>query len=163
MIGWQTALRDGALLSALASALVMATLRLNPRLLLRHYPPELRAAVPPNTPRERMISRLVGLPLIALLVGVPAWSTAAWQAAIGEQAFGQLWLHAFIVGSVFNLVDWLVLDELWLGVVRPRWAMLPGAEDVPFQFNHGQHLRGFVVGCVIFAASSAAIAGWLSR
>jgi hypothetical protein len=59
--------------------------------------------------------------------------------------------HAFLVAMVFNAVDWLVLDELWLGVGRPRWVLPPGVapEDVPF--DHAQHARGFATGTVLCA------------
>ena len=57
--------------------------------------------------------------------------------------------HAFLVGMMANAVDWLVLDELWLGIGRPRWALPPGVtpEDVPW--SHWQHFRGFLSGTVI--------------
>ncbi|MBL8772224.1 MAG: hypothetical protein JNK30_12655 [Phenylobacterium sp.] len=162
MIGWVSAVRDGVILSALASALVVGTLRANPRLLMRHYPVELRSAVPPQTPRERRTGLLIGLLLLSFLIGIPAASTAAWKdTSPNPAAFLDLWAHAFVVGTAFNLTDWLILDELWLGVVRPRWAMLPGAEDVPFRFNHLQHFRGFVVGSVLLGLSALAIAAAL--
>lgn len=163
MVGWELALRDGVILSVMASGLVMGTLRANPRLLLRHYPAELRAAVPPATRRERLIGVAVGLVLIGLLIAAPAWSTAEWRAASGESRFVPLFLHAFIVGTVFNLTDWLLLDELWLGALRPRWAMLPGTDDVPFRYNHAQHARGFLVGSVFVALIAAITAGSLVR
>lgn len=59
-IDWPIALRDGALLAVATSMLVMGTLRANPRLLMRHFPAELRVAVPPVTPRDQPVGKLVG-------------------------------------------------------------------------------------------------------
>jgi len=162
-IDWQIALRDGALLALAASVLVMGTLRINPRLLMRHFPAELRAAVPPLTPRERIVGRLVGLVLIALLVAGPWISTAAAHGANATTGFSEAFEHAFAVSMVFNAVDWLVLDEAWLGGLRPAWAMLPGAEAVPFKFNHLQHARGFVVGSILSAVIAGLVAWAVTR
>lgn len=152
------AFRDGAVVAALATCLVMGTLRANPRLLMRHYPQALRDAVPSATKAERWAGLAVGLVLIGLLIGGPFLSAHIKLVAEGPLPRSVLFIHAFIVGMVFNAVDWLVLDELWLGVLRPRWAMLPGAEDVPFKFNHLQHARGFVVGTLAAAIIAAAVA-----
>ena len=163
-LDWHIALRDGALLALAASVLVIGTLRANPRLLLRHFPPELRAAVPPLTSRERTIGKLIGLALIALLVAVPWISTAAVAFnAAGSIGFADAFAHAFAVSMVFNLVDWLVLDEAWLGGLQPVWAMLPGAETVPFKFNHLQHARGFVIGSTLSGLIAGGVAWMVTR
>lgn len=158
-LDWWIALRDGAGLALAASALVMGTLRANPRLLLRNYPAELRRAVPPQTPRERALATLIGVVLIGMLVAWPAVSVVAAQRSELPFGFGPAFAHAFVVGTVFNLVDWILLDELWLGRLRPRWAMPPGTEDVAFRFDHIRHLRGFVAGSVLAALIACAI-GW---
>lgn len=152
------ALRDGALLSVAASALLMITLRLNPRLLIKHFPKEMREAVPPLTPAESRTGRLIGLLLVALLAGGPLVSTLAMAHAAPDTTFADRALHAFVVGMVFNLADWLVLDEFWLGLFRPRWAIPPGAEHIPVRFEHGRHARGFLTGTLAFAVFALLIA-----
>jgi len=49
-------LRDGALLSVVASTYLLVLLRLNPRIFLRHYPKEIREIVPPKSEKERQMS-----------------------------------------------------------------------------------------------------------
>lgn len=162
-LDWQVALRDGAFVALAASLLVMGTLRANPRLLMRHFPRELREAVAPMTPRERVTARLVGLPLIGLLVAGPWVSTAIALGGAAPVPFADAFAHAFVVAMVFNVVDWLILDEFWLGVLRPAWAMLPGAESVAFRFNHLQHARGFVIGSILSAVIAGVVALAVSR
>jgi hypothetical protein len=58
----------------------------------------------------------------------------------------------------FNLTDWLLLDELWLGIGRPRWALPPGVSEDDVPFDHGQHFRGFVIGTLLCAGVAAAAA-----
>ena len=146
-------LRDGVFLSVAASALIMGALRANPRLFLRHFPEAVRRAQPALSPAETRAGRLVGMALIGMLVIVPVWSARASADALGYD-FGAAFLHAFFVGMAFNVTDWLILDELWLGVGRPQWALPPGVtlDDVPF--DHRQHARGFLVGTCLCALIS---------
>ena len=126
----------------------MGALRYNPRLFLRHFPSAVRAAQAPLSPRETAVGRILGVGLILLFVGVPVWSAAA-AAARYELTRLDVAVHAFLVGMMANMVDWLVLDELWLGIGRPRWALPPGVvpEDVPW--SHWQHFRGFLIGTLL--------------
>ena len=143
----------GGLLSIAASAVIMGSLRFNPRLFLRHFPPAVRASQPPLSSREKMIGRTVGLVLFALFIGVPFWSARV--AAQQDPAWPSVFLHAFLVGMAANVTDWLVLDELWLGLGRPQWALPPGVPQADVPFDHRQHFRGFLTGTVLFAAIAA--------
>lgn len=158
-LDWQLLLRDGAVLAAVASVWVMGSLRYNPRLFIRHYPKEIREAAAPLTDAERKTGKLVGLPFLALLVGVPIWSTLSFHSAHPEASFADQAAHGFGVSMVFNLVDFLLLDLLWLGVLRPKWAMIPGTEHVTFSFNTADHVRGFVVGAVVAVVVGLGAAG----
>lgn len=154
--------RDGALLSVLASTFIMTALRLEPRLFLRHFPEEIKAAAQPLSRRAQMAGRLLVMPpFLALLIAGPWLSARSFATVHPEAGFAALALHAFSVAMIFNLVDWLVLDELWLGVIQPRWALPRGAEGVPFRFNHLHHARGFVVGAILAAVMSALVAAVL--
>jgi hypothetical protein len=148
-LDWPLLLRDGAILAVAASVWVMGSLRYNPRLFLRHYPMEIREAAAPLTEQERKTSKLVGLPFLALLIGVPIWSTLTFASAHPAATLVDQAAHGFGVSMVFNIVDFLVLDLLWLGVFRPKWAMIPNTEHVSFRFNTGDHVRGFVVGTLV--------------
>ncbi len=146
---WRLVGLHGAALSVAASVVIMGALRYNPRLFLRHFPAAVRASQPPLTPHEQTVGRVVGVLLMLVFVGGPVLS-AGIASAQHEMTRLDVGLHAFLVGMIGNAVDWLVLDELWIGVGQPRWALPPGvaAEDVPF--SHWQHFRGFLVGTVIF-------------
>lgn len=154
ILDWQLLSRDGALLAVLASAWVMGALRYNPRLFLRHYPKEIREATAPPTVAERETSKLVGLPFLALLIGVPIWSTLTFAYEHPAATFLDQAIHGFGVSLIFNVVDFLVLDIFWLGLLQPKWAMIPGTDEIKFKFNTPDHVRGF-----FFGAGMAAIIG----
>jgi hypothetical protein len=141
----------GGLLALGCSAVAMSAMKINPRLFLRHFPAAVKASQPPLTGAEQAARGVLGAALVLLLFVVPLWSA---RVARMVEPYGEfeIFAHAFLVGMIFNLVDWLVLDELWLGLGRPQWALPPGValEDVPF--SHAQHARGFAIGSVLCAA-----------
>jgi hypothetical protein len=100
--------RDGALLSVVASTWLLLLLRFNPRIFLGHFPKEIREIVPPRSKKERRMSILLGL-----LIGAPLASALLWRTAtLGSHSFWELFAYAFGVLFIFNLVDLLILD--WL-------------------------------------------------
>ena len=150
-IDWTMMALHGGIFALVASIYVMTALARYPRWFLRHYPEEIRAAAAPLTPEEKRTGRLVGLPFMALLIGVPLASTCAFARVHAEASFLAQLVHGFGVFMVFNIVDLLVLDLLWLGLFTPAWAAIPGTEGVAYRFNTLHHLRGFVSGTLMAA------------
>ena len=155
-----TLLRDGAILSALGSAYVMTALHANPRIFLRNYPKSMRDRVPPQSLSEKRTARLIGLPFLLMLFIGPILAAVAFDMRHdGMLGFGALWTYAFGVSMIFNLVDFVILDVLWLGIFPPRWAVLPGLEGVWPTVDVYPHFRGFIVGTFVSAVSAASAAG----
>lgn len=156
-VDWLLVARDGGILALGACMLIGALLRLNPRLFLRHFPEGVQRAVPPKTPAEKRHSILGGIALLLWTLGVLIVSAVKAEAR-GATDFVSLAVHTFAVGMVFNLADWLILDELWIGVMRPRWLAPPGIDPTSIPFEHVSHFRAFLRGSVAFAAIGALIA-----
>jgi hypothetical protein len=144
------ALRIGGVGSLVVGAWLLLMLRMSPRFFLRHFPEEVRAVVPPLSPQERRTALLVGSPFLFALVAFPAWAAVEVNGAhAGDASVLTLVLAAFAAWTMLNLFDWLIVDELILGVasrVRPRWLILAGAEDVPLRIDHAYHAVGFAKG-----------------
>jgi hypothetical protein len=150
--------RDGVLFSVVASTCLIALLRFNPRIFLRHYPREIREIVPPKSEKERQLSILLGL-----LIGVPLASALVWRVAtLGSRSFWELFAYAFGVLFIFNLVDLLVLDWLIACWLEPRWVILPGTEHVVIPKQYLHHFKGFLMGTVGLVIVGLAIAALLS-
>lgn len=152
--------RDGLVLAGVLCAYIIFALRMNPRVFLRQYPESIRAAVAPNTRAERSSALFLSLGLLLILWTGIFLSERHLIAARGSLPFAPLALHGFLVGAVFDAADWLILDELLIGLIRPRWALMPGAENCDYPFDHGRHFRGFLIGLVLCLAF-AALAAWL--
>lgn len=146
----------------IAGGWLLVILRVWPRLFLRRFPANLRAVVEPLSKRERLLGLLIGLPLLAMLIGFPAWAAAGVdQRHDGNASLPDLFLAAFSTWTAFNLFDWLILDELLIGLCRPRWLVLKGTEHIPITFNHREHAVAFLKGTVGGAAIAAVVAGIL--
>jgi hypothetical protein len=156
-IVWSLAVRDAAVLAIGACGFLAGMLRFNPRLFLAHYPEVLRKVAPPKTASEKRQSVIGAIILFAWTIGVLAASAIGAESR-GTDDFTGLALHTFFVGMLFNLADWLILDELWLGLVRPRWLIPAGIDPTTIPFEHARHFRGFLRGSLLFALIGAFIA-----
>ena len=95
--------RDGVLLSVVASKCLLILMRFKPRIFVGHYPKEIREIVPPKSDGERRASLLLGL-----LMGAPIASAFLWRTAtLGSRSFWELFAYAFGVLFIFNLIDLL--------------------------------------------------------
>ncbi len=152
MLDLSKMLLDGLILSTLASAFIVITLRLNPRIWLQDYPEDIQARVPPKTEQEKRFSLILGIPFLLLLVAGPLISTLALEARHPESAtFFPLAVNAFGVAFVFNVVDWLILDWLMFCTLTPRFIVIPGTEGADGYKDYSYHFRGFLIGTVFSA------------
>ena len=105
----------------------------------------------PLTAIERRHRAIFGMLFMLAVIGgllLVAWRLRA--AYGGSLTFGGAWLHSYLVFTMFNLVDTLVVDYLVLTVLRPAWAIAPGTEALlPKYLTVGAHSRAFVRGQVI--------------
>jgi len=154
---------DGAVLSFVASLLLMVSLRLNPRIWLQDYPEEIRNKVPPKTGQEKQLSLIFGIPFLVLLVAVPFISTLALKRqGGGDVSFLQLFLNAFGVAFAFNLVDLLLLDWLMFCTITPKFVVIPGTEGMEGYKDYSYHFKASMIGTVLSVAAGLVIAGIVS-
>jgi hypothetical protein len=132
MLSLERILIDGALFILVMGALVLLSLVVNPRIWLQDYPTALRQLAPPLTSREKRQRSLFALPLLLGFIVIPYLSTRAFASAVGESAnFLTFYLHAFALFNLFNLFDAVVLDWLFLGMLRPKALLIREALEHP--------------------------------
>ena len=137
----------GLLLSIVFSAIVLGMVLVNPRLMLQDYPKDVQAAVPPKTAAEKHQTIIWGLPLWVFLLGCPTVAALSVKAANG--GFLELFVAAFGVLFLSNLVDWLILDWLIFCTITPKFVVIPGTEGMAGYKNYRMHFRGFLIGTVL--------------
>jgi hypothetical protein len=153
------ALVFGVVLSVILSVLLLGVLWINPEIMLKDYPPDIREKYGPMSARSRRQQLAVAILIGIILLGIVAISFRGVPAnAGGGIPFLTAFIHLFVMFSVFNLVDLLVLD--WpLVAISPAFMVLPGTEGLPGYKDYGFHFRGFLVGTVLILVTSVASAG----
>lgn len=153
------ALLYGVILSAVLFALMLVAGRINPEIMLKDYPPDIQAYGPMSERSKRQ--RLpVGIVFIAIVLGVVIWSfQGVGTNPGGDIPFVTAFIHLFVVFSVFNVLDWLVLDWLIVVTIRPSFVILPGTEGLAGYEDYAFHFRGFLIGVVISLLVSVLVGG----
>jgi hypothetical protein len=149
-------------LSALAGALILGTLAYHAEIWRDDYPPDVRARAGPMSTRATAERRFVAAALLALVLGIPVWSTRRLRRHNGgDLCFLSAFLHAYGVSLVFNGFDAVVLDYLLIVRIRPRFVILPGTEGLPGYGDVSFHVVAFLKGlgiAVIPSLLAAALA-----
>jgi len=152
------ALLYGGVLSAVMVVLVLALLRINPEILLNDYPPDIQEKYGPMSERSKRQRIPAATVIGAMVLGVVVASFSA----VREQGAGHIsvltaFVHLFVMFSVFNVVDLLLLDWL-LVAIGPRWVVLPGTEGSAGYKDYWFHFRGFLIGTALILAASGLMA-----
>jgi hypothetical protein len=154
------ALIYGVILSGVLFTLILGLVRINPEIMLKDYPPDIQAKYGPMSERSKRQRLPVAVFFIAVLLGIV---TLSFQSVginpEGDIPFFAAFIHLFVMFSVFNLLDWLVLDWLIVVTIRPSFIILPGTEGLAGYEDYGFHFRGFLIGMVITLLTSLPVAG----
>lgn len=151
----------GAILSLVASAFIVITMWVNPRIWLQDYPQAIQDLVPPKNAEERALSLIFGVPFLILLLAVPFASTLTLKdQGGGSVSFLRLITNGVGVLFIFNLVDWLILDWLVFCTLTPPFVVIPSTEGAAGYKDYAFHVRGFLIGTafsVVVGAVTAVI------
>ena len=155
----------GAILSAVATFVILGSLRWNPEIWLSDYPPDVRAKYGPPGEKTGRQKRWVSILFFLFLAGLLVLSIVRLGPAMGgEPPFLAVFLHTFIVFMIFNLVDLLVIDWLVLQTLQPPFAILPGTEGMAgyrdFSFPFFGFLKGSL-GILVFSLAAAGVTSML--
>ena len=154
------ALFYGAILSGVLFTLILALVRINPEIMLKDYPPDIQAKYGPMNDQTKRQRLPVAKFFVAVLLGIVAMSFLGVRTnAGGDIPFLAAFIHLFVMFTVFNLLDWLVLDWLIVVTIRPSFIILPGTEGLAGYEDYGFHFRGFLIGIMITFVTSLLIAG----
>jgi hypothetical protein len=154
------ALAYGIILSTVLFPLVLGLSRLNPEIMLKDYPPDIQEKYGPMSDRSKRQRIPVAIVFLVVLFGIVIQSFMGVRTNTGDDIpFLAAFLHLLVMFSLFNLLDWLVLDWLIVVTLRPHFLILPGTEGLAGYADYGFHFRGFLIGCVITFFTSLMVAG----
>ena len=156
------ALLWGGALSAVVCALLLGLLWINPEILLNDYPPDIQQKHGPMSERSKRqrLPAALAIGAVALPIVVASFASVRSNAG-GKIPFLAAFVHLFVMLSVFNVADLLVLD--WpLVAIGPRFMVLPGTEGSAGYKDYWFHFRGFLIGTVLILAGSVTVAAALA-
>ncbi len=101
--------------------------------------------------KRAMIVRLISIPVYVLYILTCVYVIN------GVHAFGDGFLHIFVILSIMNLFDRFVIDEIWVGHTN-AWT-IPGTEEFKPYINKKDKIMKWTMGTVGFAVMSAILSG----
>jgi len=133
--------------------------RIDARMLLNDYPPDIRAKVGPMGQETRKKANLASLHVLIILLSVIAVSLAQLRQFNGDLSFFSTFIVVLLILQVWTLLDLLVLDWFILMTLRPRFMVLPGTEGLAGYRDYGFHFQKFINGMLLTLVLSVVIAG----
>lgn len=140
--------------------LFLIMLTLSPRVWgYQDYSDAIKAKVPPQTQKERVFARIVGVPWVVFMFGFPLVSTYLLKAQLGgEITFEMAFLNVFILSCFLVIGDLVILDWLLISQITPCFVIIPGTEVEDYKdFSH--HYKAHAKAtipllflCVVYAA-----------
>ena len=140
-------LTDGSLLSAVQGSIIVASLYYNPEIWYDDYPADIKAKVGPMSAAAKKQRLIVAIPFLVSMLGLPSYSNLKLKRENhGRLSFKNGFINAYAVYVLFGLFDLLVIDYLVLMRIRPRFAVLPGTDDLDYANDFVYHINGFLKG-----------------
>ena len=156
----QHSLLYGAILSAFLSALFLAAARLNPEIMLRGYPPDIKAKYGPGSEKTMQFRKPMAFLIFVILFGTLIFSIIRLADVSSEPlTLTTIFLSTFIILLTFNLVDLVIIDWLVFVTLQPKFIILPGTEGMAGYKDYGFHFKAFLRGTVLCLIASLVIAG----
>jgi len=153
------ALAWGLILSVYMTAAIFALAKIDLGMWVNDYPPDVRERFGPMSPESKRRGLFLGVPVMVVGLAIAVVGTLRAGAGAEPLGFGGLFAHMFVVMTVFNLVDLIVLDWLVFVRVRPRFLVLPGTEDCAGYDDDLFHFVAFLKGTALITVLSAVVAG----
>ena len=150
----------GAIVTAMMTVFIFASLYYNPEMWLHDAPPEVQAKFGPMSAKAKRQRLLWATPMCTALIALLIWSIVQLRPIIGgELPFIPVFLSLWVMLMTFNLWDLLIIDWLIVVAIQPKWIIIPGSEGMAAYNDYGFHLRAFCKGTLGIVIASALIAG----
>lgn len=154
------ALLYGGILSGVILILLLGITLWNPEIMLKDYPPDIQAKFGSMSERAKRQKKPVSILFFVVLFSVIALSLKGIITITGgDITFLIAFIHLFIMFTLFNVFDLLVLDWLIVVKLQPKFMVLPGTERMAGYSDYWFHFKGFLIGIVITFISSILIGG----
>jgi len=139
----------GTVLGLVFSVAVLGMGKIDVRMLLREYPPDVQAKFGPMPEASRKRAQRWQIPLLLTLGLVVACGLGQLRSASGLFRFGETLLVSTVIFQIWNLLDLLWLDWFLLLTLQPKFMILPGTEGMAGYRDYKYHAQKFIKGIVL--------------
>lgn len=149
----------GIILSILLSILILITIYVNTEIWVSDYPPDIQEKYGSKSRKTTWQRGIVGLCFLGIILLMINFSLIQFYLRSSEPPnFVGIFFNVFVMLSVFNVTDLLILDWLFFVNIRPQFIILPGTEGMPGYDDYMFHFKGFLIGTIIITLTSTVVA-----
>jgi hypothetical protein len=121
---------DAVIISTVFHGGIFLMIKINPRLQLHNYPPQIRNLVPPKTKKERKLFVLIAVPIIFVLIFYVIISF--FNKFHNPINYFVILLYYLFVWIIVSLIDLFICDYLIFCTITPKFIIIPGTEGSKF-------------------------------
>jgi hypothetical protein len=126
------------------------------------YPEAVRSKVPPQTPAEKRLALIVGVPWLIFAFGFPIYSTLLLKSKLaGEIPFWVALLNLVALFSAATLGDLVILDWLIVSRITPGFVVIPGTSKEDYR-DFSEHFRAHARAALAISLLAVILAAVLS-
>ncbi len=134
-------LLDGLILGTVFTVLAVGFLRLDARLWLEDYPPDIQAAA--GSVGEAPLALRMGAATVllgAMLGGIVYSNWLMGREHGWAPRFKSVFIHTLVLFWIVNIIDVLIVDWLVFVTIQPPWVVLPGTSGLAGYDDYWFHL-----------------------
>ena len=130
-------LYEAVIYSSMPILIILVSKALYPRLWLKDYPEPIQKAAAAMSKREKIIKRLLDVPLMIIKVGYPVFSAFVYKAVM-RQAY-DLWfgfVHLILLFGVLIIINLVLVDGLIVCALTPRFVIIKVTEHLKSEYKN---------------------------
>jgi hypothetical protein len=133
------AIIDAIVISIIFYGGLFLMIKINPRIQLHNYPPQIKNTVPPKTAKERKLFLLLALPILVLII---MYIIISLYLKINDPAtYIEVLLYWIFVYFIMACIDLFICDYLIFCTITPRFIIIPGTEGNSGYKNKSYHTK----------------------
>lgn len=139
----------GFLTSVALTLIILISLYAWPRIWLKRLPGEVKSSIPQKTKKEKKQTLVVMMLFLIILIGIPAFAVTKYS----QPTILQAWFICYSICFLFNLIDLLIIDWLFICTITPRSIRLKGVNQSVYK-DYSKHLKNFFMGIFVIIIPS---------
>jgi len=120
------ALIDGLVISILLYGGIFLMIRINPRIQLHNYPPQIRNVIPPKTAKEKRLFLILALPIFIIII---SYIVISFYLKFNDSfTYLNVLLYWAFVYFISSCIDLFICDYLIFCSITPKFIIISGTE-----------------------------------